>query len=1179
VAVRGWLIGLALAWAASASAQELRIQFAEKVAIPAAAGHAEFDAYGRRFSLDLEPNDRLVHALNAARKQAIDPGRVLRGELRGIAHSWVRLARIGDALEGAIWDGRDLYVVTSKSRIDANLTLPLDGAPSQTVVYRLSDTLGALPPGFCGLDVKLPASAAKARTGLEQYRAMVAELSAGAAALAANEQLDVSLIADTAFQTQFGQFARDAMIARLNTVDGIFSDQVGVRIVPTELRMIPAGSDPFTSPSGETLLDQLATYRSSTPEVRAAGIAHLMTGKNLTGSTVGIAYLDSLCDPREGVSLSDSELGDFFSALVMAHELGHNFGAAHDGIPMPGCATTPPTGYLMAPELGGSATFSQCSLLQMRDGVARARGVCITSPHYADLALDFPAAPFEIPAQQEFGFPMTLRSVGTEAVRNASLRVELPSQIAYQSVVGATCTVAGTLVTCQVGDVPAGETRAVELRLISSVIGSYTVAGEVAADNDYVRSNNARRMIIGLTSAVDLGVQLTAGATQVYATDAVDFTIDVSSTRTQAAHGGVLGFNLGFGAGRIESIEGGPHACAVENGTPWAMRCNLADVPSGTSTRVIVHARAVNPGPYLADASVTVQNDGDTTNNSSRVTWAVRAEREVVTTVSTENLRAVIGTSYDLVYTLTSVGRAAATTVNLSVSNPTQAIETIVPSAGTCTTPGPGMNYECSFGTLDPGAVRTVTVRLRFDAAMSTAVVGATSYMNGTQAVNNAKFTWVYANLRVDAQASIVGNTATLEGLTGTGTFELQSTGIEFAQNVVATLDVPAPIRLLALRTVYNPHGFDCVIVTPQRARCTGSYGVVGQEGPLTRVQFDFTSDTATTGTAQLTLTADADGNPDNDSAQADLRVNQYIDVGIALAGNPDVVVMNVGEVTPVNLVLTTGRNPATHVYVSAMGLSPWYRVDSISVNGADCARGGNDQSEFGNYYCEAGTVPANSSYPVIVRYRALQGGVGQGGAPIYASGVNDATNNNNVAYFNTRTIQPTDVRLAVAQPSATAVNGNVLRFPLITVSNSGSLADDIVVNIPLPAFATIETISSSGNCAGTALLQCSFESLASGGSATIDISLRTSAAGTFTSNVTMVADEDSTSGNNAASVALTVNAAPAASGGSSGGSSSGGGKGGGRIEWVVLALLALLAARRLRRQDASPRPARATRH
>ena len=59
-------------------------------------------------------------------------------------------------------------------------------------------------------------------------------------------------------------------------------------------------------------------------------MAHLFTGKNLTGSTIGIAYLNVLCG-NNAYGLSQSKYtGNFTNRTgLTAHELGHNWNANH----------------------------------------------------------------------------------------------------------------------------------------------------------------------------------------------------------------------------------------------------------------------------------------------------------------------------------------------------------------------------------------------------------------------------------------------------------------------------------------------------------------------------------------------------------------------------------------------------------------------------------------------------------------------------------------------------------------------------------------------------------------------------------------------------------------------------------------------------------------------------------
>ena len=170
----------------------------------------------------------------------------------------------------------------------------------------------------------------------------------------------------------FGANAETALLTRLNNVDGIFSEQLGVQITVAEVDVFTSSTDPFTSTAASTLLDELARYRADTAHQEAQGLTHLFTGRDLDGSTVGVAFFGAVCATRSrfssrsfGAGLSQARAGNaVIDSLVAAHEIGHTFGAPHDGDANGACASTPTT-FLMAPNINGSSRFSACSLGEM----------------------------------------------------------------------------------------------------------------------------------------------------------------------------------------------------------------------------------------------------------------------------------------------------------------------------------------------------------------------------------------------------------------------------------------------------------------------------------------------------------------------------------------------------------------------------------------------------------------------------------------------------------------------------------------------------------------------------------------------------------------------------------------------------------------------------------------------
>jgi Reprolysin (M12B) family zinc metalloprotease len=262
-----------------------------------------------------------------------------------------------------------------------------------------------------------------------------------------------------------------ALLNRLNVVDGIFSEQVGVAITATELKVFDDPADPFTTSDAGTLLDLVGRYRKVTPAIAATGLAHLVTGRNLTArdpqnsvddSIVAIADLFGVCEAEIGVSVSE-RLDPFISALVAAHEFGHNLGAPHDDEAGSPCQSAP-SGFLMEATLIGSSRFTQCSLDQMAPIVAASS--CIRPRQYVDVAVELAATRFQGHARVPMPLVFHVVNRGSRTADHAEITVTTPaSAIALEpvNVKGGSCTSGSGSITCQMDAIPAGARRRMEI--------------------------------------------------------------------------------------------------------------------------------------------------------------------------------------------------------------------------------------------------------------------------------------------------------------------------------------------------------------------------------------------------------------------------------------------------------------------------------------------------------------------------------------------------------------------------------------------------------------------------------------------------------------------------------------------------------------------------------------------
>jgi len=323
-----------------------------------------FSAFGRQWHWRVSPNTHLLASLPRTQKTALSADTSL-WQGQGISHPghWLRFSVWNNAktglreIHGMWWDGLDFYVIEPAHATPLAERLEKAGVPaSGLVTYRLSDVRWNRPLA-CG-------------TGDEEndfsrdYDMLFAEMRSGLKSSqdsqAATLQLNVAIVADTFYQNHWGSNTSSSILNLMNNVDGIYSNQIGVTLNLSQLLMLN-DNGPMTATDSAVLLPQFRDWVGAGNLVNP-GLAHLFTSRNLDGNIKGRAYLNVLCGGQWGTGI-DEVVGNSYETIIVAHEMGHNFGADHDGDANGSCPNEPPNTYIMSPTVSASYTnFSACSV-------------------------------------------------------------------------------------------------------------------------------------------------------------------------------------------------------------------------------------------------------------------------------------------------------------------------------------------------------------------------------------------------------------------------------------------------------------------------------------------------------------------------------------------------------------------------------------------------------------------------------------------------------------------------------------------------------------------------------------------------------------------------------------------------------------------------------------------------
>jgi hypothetical protein len=1136
------------------AATQPRVQYAEKVAFSSSAGHTEFDAYGRRFALNLQSNDRALARLKAAQPAALAGYRLWRGALDGQSGSWTRLTERAGRLEGVIWDGSDLYVVGSYAEVANYLITPMAAQPGDTVVFRLSDTLDFLPKGYCATEPA--ADGLAANNGLVQYRNMVAELQV--VAPGPTQQIQIAMIADSRLQTLIGD-ALGQMVASYNVVDGIYAEQLKLLVVPEIMRVMSASDDPFTATGGSALLAQISTYRQSHAELVSLGITHLFTGADLDGDAIGIARMSGACSTADAVSLTEGWYGGSTSAaLIMAHEIGHNLGAEHDGT---GACSSVPETFIMAPNLNGSTTFSQCSVNAIKTFIGSAS--CVTAASYAHVELPQGTSTLNGEAETALVVPFDIASTGTLAANNVVLDLRVHSSMVLTAMpAGVGCTPTTVGMRCTIGSIAAGTTRHLEFTFLPGEPVSVELVGVVSASNNQNTRNGTQRYNVNIVPSVDASVEVTASRTTANVGDRVDLTITVRSLKSHAAHDVRVGM-YGGGLFAVSADLPAGASCVFDAGNAGQALCSLGDMDGGTTRQIVLHTTAkVVATEIQGTIFLESSNDFDRSNDNAYFTMRVNAVHDV----GLEDAMPAVPLTYNMPYefkaNLRSYGSQPVDGVwvdlTMTMQDPAalNSVTSVTVGSVTCTRLT-NWHYNCAVGTMAGGELLTISVK-GIATGLGEARFSMFSYAAIQDVTNNdTLFDGFVVNYGLDAAVSHASSQISgVEGAEIRGSFAGWSHGVQAAGNAVATLELPPQVHFVRF-FAYSTNTSNCSIVDPQHLRCVFD---IPTNQSYQLVDYFVVGDTAGVYQGKATMVLAGDENPANDTEQWGITINPAVDVGLREFNMPGYVVA--GHPVTVPFTVFSGTRPVpgatATVYTNTSAL-----VDSVSTSAGTCAR--RNQWVFD---CTFGDLPAGSNVELSAALSASSL-MGFASFNVTVSAPADNVGQNNTRSKSFLAVAESDLSLSVAAASVTGTTGTSITLPSISVSRTGGMPEQPKLRFSLPAGVEISGMSGSQViCSGTRDIECTMVGTFPTGSTTpVDVKITAAAAMTFTVQASVSAANDFQPGNDKASFTVTVNAPPAGGGSSSGGSSgsgSGGGGGGGRIEWPVTIFLGLLLGIRL---------------
>ena len=204
---------------------------------------------------------------------------------------------------------------------------------------------------------------------------------------------NVALALDHFYLASYGNGSVARALQILNNVDVIYRNSLGIALNNIAVQTFSAAAQfPIAQPDitdANILLNEIFNFQANVFGNNDRTLGALLTTRDIevpgNQGVAGIAPVPATCETQGGlnlaVSVNEDRAGTGVASVILAHEMGHNFGSLHDPIDPndPNFAICPSGQFIMSPVVVANLTaFSSCSQTQIANHIAG--GTCYKQP-------------------------------------------------------------------------------------------------------------------------------------------------------------------------------------------------------------------------------------------------------------------------------------------------------------------------------------------------------------------------------------------------------------------------------------------------------------------------------------------------------------------------------------------------------------------------------------------------------------------------------------------------------------------------------------------------------------------------------------------------------------------------------------------------------------------------------